>query len=211
MSHHGGSTFNMHKRKQETGPLRFANMSMMNFVTRESGGRINLPPLGALDDEDDMRMGGDDDNGDDNGRPIVVPGGQQTPPKVRKGTPYGPRVTPADKLKAVEMSKLLGPAEAGRRLGLSPATIFGWRKKAEETECAGVQNAPPGAAPTPADLAHALEDQRATKSGRRLNGEVFDALYAFFLAMRAVRPVLFIQTDSTHRLFNRKAWASIAK
>ena len=62
MRHHGGSTFNMHKRQQETGPLRFNNISMMNFVTRESGGRINLPAIGALDIEDDMRMGGGDDD-----------------------------------------------------------------------------------------------------------------------------------------------------
>ena len=54
LSHHGGSTLNMHKRKQETGPLRFANMSMMNFVTRESGGRTNLPSFGAFDDEADQ-------------------------------------------------------------------------------------------------------------------------------------------------------------
>jgi hypothetical protein len=184
MSHHGGSTLNMHKRKKESGPLLFSNMSMMNFVKRMPNGSINPPTVGSLDDADDMRVDSDDDGAD--GAPIIVPGGEPAPPKVRKGTPYGPQVSEEVKRKAVKLCTELGPAVASRQLGLPKTTIIGWQKKVAASESAALQSAPPGAAPIPLDLAGVLEDQRAKKNGRRLKGEVVDNLFVFFEAMRAV-------------------------
>jgi hypothetical protein len=186
----------IHKRKHETGHLPFRNRSITDFMTRERADGSLMAPSAASLQGPVVVSNGDSNSKEDASGPQKEGVAQSdseedsparpSPRASRRGKKYKKR-SPEEKLAAVALIVTKGVTHAAEQAGVSLTTLLGWRDKLAKHDDQQLAAGPAGALPAPAAQGERLTAfaDRRIGNGKVVTQEVYTALYAFFLTMRA--------------------------